>query len=580
MKISTETVGFLRKKTVHSELHLIPQVKKLTATKGFFTKKSLCCSALPADERLVAALQKLPLSKGGAPLTFAIGEGGEGYTLTVSKKAVSIEAEGAAGAFYAIQTLRQLFKADAIPCLVIEDKPDFPYRGFYHDMTRGKVATVETLKKLIDEMAYYKMNSLQLYVEHTFEFEECKDLNESTGCLTAEELKELDGYCKENFIEFIPSLSTFGHLYELLEQPKFQHLRTLKGYTPSANFWHERMAHHTIDPLNPESIEIIKSLIDQYYPHFETDTFNICCDETFDLKVYEESHDVGKLYVDFVKQIIAHLQGKGKKIMMWADILLKYPETIGDLPEDTIFLNWNYRAEPPEENIKKFAALGRTQIVCPGTSTWSRFCETVDQEEQNITKMADYGYRHGAIGMLNTNWGDWGNPCSLELAMYGMVLGAAKSWAIATEPNEAFQADIDALLYGYAGGYALLRKVSDLHKSIRWNEFIKKYYTAKGKLKGDFTPLQTPLAEVQARYQELSAALATPWGNDEYRQELQLAADAVCLMAELAAKMAGEQPERRIDAETFLAKYSEKWLAKNKPSELRNIQKVFTDLDA
>ncbi|MBQ7091007.1 MAG: beta-N-acetylhexosaminidase, partial [Clostridia bacterium] len=158
-------------------IHLIPQPKKLIEADGFLAKKAFFCADLPADERLVAAIRKLPLAEDGAALTVAYGAGGEGYTLTVSEDAVSIEAEGAAGAFYGIQTLRQLLKAEAVPCLTIEDQPDFAHRGFYHDMTRGKVATVATLKKLIDEMSYYKMNSLQLYVEHTFEFEECKDLN-------------------------------------------------------------------------------------------------------------------------------------------------------------------------------------------------------------------------------------------------------------------------------------------------------------------------------------------------------------------------------------------------------------------
>ena len=61
------------------------------------------------------------------------------------------------------------------------------------------------------------------------------------------------------------------------------------------------MKHHTIDPLNSESFEVIKSLIDQYAPNFESEYFNICCDETFDLKKYQEQgKDVGKIYVDFV----------------------------------------------------------------------------------------------------------------------------------------------------------------------------------------------------------------------------------------------------------------------------------------
>ena len=67
----------------------------------------------------------------------------------------------------------------------IEDEPDFKYRGFYHDITRGKIPKVETIKRLIDNMAYYKLNSLQLYVEHTYEFKEFSDDIERTGYMTA-----------------------------------------------------------------------------------------------------------------------------------------------------------------------------------------------------------------------------------------------------------------------------------------------------------------------------------------------------------------------------------------------------------
>ena len=106
---------------------------------------------------------------------------GEGYTLTISPDEIKIEGKGVAGAFYGIQTLKQIFEETSVPCLEIEDEPDRIHRGFYHDITRGKVPTVETLKSLIDEMAYYKMNELQLYIEHTFPFKEFGDDVEKFG---------------------------------------------------------------------------------------------------------------------------------------------------------------------------------------------------------------------------------------------------------------------------------------------------------------------------------------------------------------------------------------------------------------
>ena len=154
-------------------LELIPAVKHLTTYSNFLTKRAIRCETTELDPRLRKALEKLPWDEDGVRLTICVtGDAGEGYTLCIREQEISIRSQGPAGAFYAIQTLRQLFRQEAIPCLDIEDQPDFAYRGFYHDVTRGKIATEDSIRQLIDQMAYYKLNSLQLYVEHTFEFEE------------------------------------------------------------------------------------------------------------------------------------------------------------------------------------------------------------------------------------------------------------------------------------------------------------------------------------------------------------------------------------------------------------------------
>ena len=137
---------------------------------------------------------------------------GEGYRLTVCMESVTVEGESPAGAFYGIQTLRQLIRESSgvLPCLVIEDKPDMAHRGFYQDISRGRVPTVASTKKLIDMLSYYKQNSLQFYIEHTFPFDEYAGICRADNSVTPEEIVELDEYCWEHFIDFVPSLSTFG----------------------------------------------------------------------------------------------------------------------------------------------------------------------------------------------------------------------------------------------------------------------------------------------------------------------------------------------------------------------------------
>lgn len=566
-------------------MYLLPKPQSMIEKSGFLKELSVRVKEYTGDERITKALKKLPCSETGTELVILLaGTEPESYTLTVDESKITIIAADEPGVFYAIQTLRQLFANGQVPCLVIQDKPDFAYRGFYHDITRGKVPTVKTLKSLIDTLAYYKINSLQLYVEHTFPFKELGDLVEKTGYLTAEEIKELDDYCYENFIEFIPSLSTFGHLYELLQRDEYKELQETENFEDNYIFWGHRMAHHTINPTMEKSIETIKSMLDQYVPLFRTDKFNICCDETFDLQHGKhKGQDTGKLYIDFVKKIVAHLQSKGKTVMMWADILLLHPETIQELPEDMIFLNWNYDANPKESQFETFGNMDRVQIVCPGTTSWSRLVESVHVSTRNILTLGDYGYKYHAKGMLNTNWGDFGNPCSLELAMYGLVLGAAKSWNHETTSDTYFADSINALLYAQEGALDYVKKLDEIHSRISfyWNDLCTCYSNCiYENQRGYHRPSKEDVLYAQTAVKEILDKLSTEtWKNDEYRQEILVAAEGILVMAELFAKFEGYDIERISDTGAWLNRYSEKWMQKNKASELCEIQKMFITLE-
>ena len=105
----------------------------------------------------------------------------QAYTVSTDDKFITVEAGSDCGAFYGIQTLIQLVNTNGIvlPIVEIEDCPDLGYRGFYHDATRGRVPSVEGVKEIVDQIALTKMNSLQLYVEHPFEFMEFSNVGNS-----------------------------------------------------------------------------------------------------------------------------------------------------------------------------------------------------------------------------------------------------------------------------------------------------------------------------------------------------------------------------------------------------------------
>ncbi len=566
-------------------LKLLPQVKKIEYLEDFLTVKAIAPFEGSVDYRLFNVIDKLPKDKKGAKLSIMVkGESGEGYRLSVRQNAITVEADSDAGAFYGLQTLRQIFTSDQVPCVDIEDAPDFAYRGFYHDVTRGRVPTLQSLKDLIDQLAYYKYNALQLYVEHAYPFIECEQVTNLLGGLTSDEIKELDDYCADNFIRFTPSLSSFGHMFEILEQDKYKHLRVLKDFVAGDNFWDERMSHHTIDPLNPESIELVKSLINQYSENFTDEYFNICCDETFDLKNYQfegEKVEPSKLYVDFVNKIISHVKSIDKKVMMWADILLSHPETIDLLPKDTIFLNWDYRPQPEEENIIKFKELNRPQIVCPGTWSWNDLCENVNYAESNIKLMAEYGFKHGAIGMLTTNWGDFGNPCSIELASYGMALGGEKSWNANSPVDNEFYQRVNHIVYENENAMEYLQILNQMQNGAdyNWRSLVHSYVHHKKGEQVKETVKKEKLLSTQKTCQDLVERIKKDkWEKGEYKSQMILVAKGICLLQEYGFAMSGEKLNKIIDGKKWFDEYKEFWLSKNKPSELFRFEQIYNYL--
>lgn len=519
--------------------------------------------------------------------------GDEGYTLKVTKDGVEILGNSAAGAFYAIQTLRQMIKEYGIelPVCEIEDRPDFASRGFYHDITRGRVTTLETMKKITAQLAYFKINELQLYVEDAFYFKEFEGIITTDECMTAEEMTELDDFCYNNFIELVPSLSTFGHLYTLLQSEKWRHLCEYENWQPYHIFWLEKQAHHTLDVSHPGSIEIVKSMIDQYVPLFRSKKFNICCDETFDLcKEKNKDKDAGEEYFKFVAKIIEHVKSYGKEVQMWGDIVLEHVEQAKAQLSDVMMLTWNYTKVPNEEMVKVISEAGLKQIICPGTSSWNRFIEEIDRSLPNITGLAQYGYKYGAEGILNTNWGDFGNICSWNCEMYGMVIGAEAGWNPSKKNiDEDFEMAASLLLYNCADKN-IVRLIYDMgmcERTCDWMEFMYWYSANTKENRVTLLPVDCEKAiENNVRIDEIAVELKDALEEGPILTDLILACRAIKMINKVALMIADhpdyqDRPSIRAEWRAWFVDYKQAWLRDDKVSQVERIGQVvdtFADL--
>jgi hexosaminidase len=360
----------------------------------------------------------------------------QGYVLDIDDERVSIVGHDAAGVFYGVCTLGQLLRqfGAEIPCLLIRDYPDFPARGVMLDISRCKVPTLETLMNLVDMLAGFKINQFQLYTEHTFAYREHREAWANASPITGQEILELDAYCRERFVELVPNQNSFGHLHAWLTHPKYRHLAECPegcefpwGGHSSGPF--------SLNPTDPESLDLLRSMYDDLLPHFSSGLFNVGCDETWDLgqgqsKPACEERGVNRVYLGFLLQIHQLVRERGRRMMFWGDIILHEPELIPELPKDAIALEWGYEHDHAfADRCSKFADAGIPFYVCPGTSSWNAVVGRTDNAMGNLRSAAENGLKYGAIGYLNTNWGDNDHWQYQPTAYLGYVYGAAVSWA-------------------------------------------------------------------------------------------------------------------------------------------------------
>ena len=364
---------------------------------------------------------------------------GDAYRLEITPDGATITATADRGAYYGVQTLRELLAVHGsqLPCQIIEDWPDFARRGVYHDCSRGKVPTVATLKALVERLARWKINELQLYVENVFTFHRHGAIGKGFSPFTPEELLDVQDHCRRHHVRFVGSLSSFGHMEKTLCLPEYRHL----AETPDgavAGFW----GLMSLCATDPAAAKFIGELYDEFLPLFEAVDFNICCDETFDLgkgrsKARAEKIGKGQVYLDFILKLYAHGQRHGKRVNMWSDILLEHPELLPQLPRDLVMLNWDYDINGRRiARSREIADAGLPQVCCPGTNGWQSHGSRMHESMGNVRQFAAEGRKCKAEGLLNTDWGDGLHRNFLGVSLHGFAHGAAQSWNGAAVPSD------------------------------------------------------------------------------------------------------------------------------------------------
>ena len=362
----------------------------------------------------------------------------QAYKMTVNPNFIRLEATTNTGLFYATQSLKQLYRYSylsnkgeiIIPCMTITDWPNFKIRAWQDDISRGPIVSMEYLKRLIPQMAECKLNAFSLYTEHTFKTK-CHPDIAPTDAFTAEEIKELEDFCRPYHIQIIGNQQCFGHFEEILCNPFYSDLADTK--------WN-------LNPAKEETYKFLEDHLKEVANAYKSPYFNINCDETESLgqgyaKAYVDSIGAEKVYYQHINRVNRMLRPYRKRVMMWGDIADQHPEILDNLDDDLSLIAWSYVGiDSFDDFLKPYVKSGRNFFVAPGVSLSERVWPKHYEFKKNIVNLCRDGYKNGAIGVINTCWDDFGESLT-NCALYGLALGAESSWNSTTTQDRNLETD-------------------------------------------------------------------------------------------------------------------------------------------
>ncbi|MDR2267756.1 MAG: beta-N-acetylhexosaminidase [Christensenellaceae bacterium] len=352
--------------TIRSGFFKLPNVVRIYSDSDLCGAKSVLKSIL---EKIDGVRCEDALDSGSSHVAFCYDRelSNERYILDITENKVIINASGFSGAFYATQTLRQLFESDSqsplnnIQCAHILDYPRYEWRSIMLDESRhffGK----DVVKQLLDLLAMHKMNVFHWHLSdnegwrveikkypklieigskrrgtHFMAWGNRKDSavdwTPYSGHYTQEEIKEIVQYAAERNIMVVPEIDMPAHFGAVLAAYPELGCRGVKIEVP---IMHGGEKNGPADLIacagNSDTYKFIYDVIDELAELFPAPYFHIGGDEAPKKewkncpkcqKVINDNKlkDEEELQGYFNNKIALYLKTKGKRLIGWNEIL-------------------------------------------------------------------------------------------------------------------------------------------------------------------------------------------------------------------------------------------------------------------
>lgn len=336
-------------------------------------------------------------------------EGDEAYKIRSSPKQYEIVAKTPAGVFFGIQTFLQLLPplekgAMEIPLVKIDDEPRFEWRGMHLEVCRH-FYSVDVVKKLIDQMSRYKLNTFHWHltedqgwrieikkyplltevgawrdstvVGHMANYPRSWNGEKHGGFYTQEQVKDVVAYAQARHITIIPEIEMPGHAQAALAAYPW-----LGCFNDTLRPWTIWGVSENVYCAGKEStFQFLEDVLDEVIPLFPGAYFHVGGDECpkenwkkcplCQKRMKEEGcKDEHELQSYFIQRMEHYLETKGKKLIGWDEILE------GGLAENAAVMSWR-----GEQGGIEAAELGHKVVMTPGNWCYFDHYQSTDPNE-------------------------------------------------------------------------------------------------------------------------------------------------------------------------------------------------------
>lgn len=234
-----------------------------------------------------------------------------GYRLLVSDT-VRVEAATEWGALTALATLAQFGAGAELAVSEIRDAPQYPWRGLMIDTVRHFI-NLDTLRRTLDAMAFYKLNVLHLHLtdDQGFRFRSSAYPElASKEAYSVDELRSLVAYAADRAVRIVPELDVPGHVTSwLAAHPEWGVSDTVADIAPSTRFGvHDAC----LDTDNPQVQRAVDTLLEEFADVFPDEFLHFGGDE------------VGRDCTAFHRHVVDRIGALGRRALGWDECL--HPE--------------------------------------------------------------------------------------------------------------------------------------------------------------------------------------------------------------------------------------------------------------